>query len=61
MIGAMLDLTDRQAGTEAALADNEERLRLATDAAEVGFWDVDVVRDRSDLAAACEGHVRHIG
>ena len=44
MIGAMLDLTERQR-TRAELAINEERLRLATEAAEVGFWDVDVVND----------------
>lgn len=45
MIGAMLDMTERQE-SRAALAVSEERLRLATDAAEVGFWDVDVVHDR---------------
>ncbi|WP_284734587.1 hybrid sensor histidine kinase/response regulator [Sphingosinicella terrae] len=44
MIGAMLDLTERRAA-EAARAESEERLRLATEAAEVGFWDVDVVND----------------
>ncbi|MEJ5979319.1 PAS domain-containing protein [Novosphingobium sp. PS1R-30] len=44
MIGAMLDVTERQR-TRAELAINEERLRLATEAAEVGFWDVDVVHD----------------
>lgn len=32
--------------TVAALADKEERLRLAIDSAEVGFWDVDLVDDR---------------
>lgn len=45
MIGAMLDMTERQE-SRAALAVSEERLRLATDAAEVGFWDVDVIHDR---------------
>ncbi|WP_410483059.1 PAS domain S-box protein [Sphingobium sp. KCTC 72723] len=45
MIGAMLDMTERQE-SRAALAVSEERLRLATDAAEVSFWDVDVVHDR---------------
>lgn len=44
MIGAMLDISERQAN-RAALAMSEERLRLATDAAEIGFWDVDVVHD----------------
>ncbi|WP_347303843.1 PAS domain-containing protein [Croceibacterium sp. TMG7-5b_MA50] len=38
MIGAMLDISERQKN-RAALALNEERLRLATEAAEVGFWD----------------------
>ena len=32
-------------GAEARLRDSEERLRLATDHAEIGFWDVDIVRD----------------
>ncbi|MCW2351620.1 PAS domain-containing sensor histidine kinase [Sphingobium sp. B12D2B] len=44
MIGAMLDLSERMR-VRAELAISEERLRLATDAAEVGFWDVDVVND----------------
>lgn len=44
MIGAMLDISERQAN-RAALAMSEERLRLAADAAEIGFWDVDVVHD----------------
>lgn len=44
MIGAMLDMTERQE-SRAALAISEERLRLATEAAEVGLWDVDVVHD----------------
>ncbi|WP_145205910.1 PAS domain-containing protein [Sphingobium sp. B2] len=44
MIGAMLDLTERQQ-SRAELSMNEERLRLATQAAEVGFWDVDVIHD----------------
>ena len=44
MIGAMLDLTERQQ-SRAELSINEERLRLATQAAEVGFWDVDVIHD----------------
>lgn len=45
MIGAMLDLTDRRR-TEAALLDSEERLRLAVEHAEIGFWDVDIVNDK---------------
>ncbi len=44
MIGAMLDMTERQEN-RAALARSEERLRMATEAADVGFWDVDVVAD----------------
>jgi len=44
MIGAMLDLSGRKAA-EAALAESEERLRLATDAGDMGFWDVDLVHD----------------
>ena len=44
MIGAMLDLTASKAA-EAALARSEERLRLATDAGDMGFWDVDPIHD----------------
>ncbi len=44
MIGAMLDLSGRKAA-EAALAESEERLRLATEAGDMGFWDVDLVQD----------------
>ena len=44
MIGAMLDLSASKAA-EAALAESEERLRLATDAGDMGFWDVDLVED----------------
>lgn len=44
MIGAMLDLTVREAA-EAALAKSEERLRFATEAGDMGFWDVDLVAD----------------
>jgi PAS domain S-box-containing protein len=32
-------------GAEARLRESEERLRLAVDNADVGFWDVDLVRD----------------
>ncbi len=34
-----------RARAEAALRESEERLRLATENAEIGFWDVDVVQD----------------
>ncbi|WP_313344397.1 PAS domain-containing protein [Stenotrophomonas sp.] len=44
MIGAILDLSGRKAA-EAALAESEERLRLATEAGDMGFWDVDFVQD----------------
>lgn len=33
-------------GAEAKLRDSEERLRLAVENADVGFWDVDTVKDR---------------
>ena len=41
-LGAASDVTERKA-TEQALREREEQLRLATDAAEVGLWDVDLV------------------
>lgn len=44
MIGAMLDLSERRA-TQTALAESEERLRLATEASGIGFWDVDLIHD----------------
>ena len=44
MIGAMQDLSERKR-SEAASRASEEQLRLATEAAEVGFWDVDLVTD----------------
>ncbi|WP_293396201.1 PAS domain S-box protein [Phenylobacterium sp. RIFCSPHIGHO2_01_FULL_69_31] len=43
-IGSVIDIEDRREH-EQALRETEERLRLATEAAEVGFWDVDVVND----------------
>ena len=45
MIGAMLDLTERHRAA-ATLAEREARLRLATEAGDLGFWDVDLVHDR---------------
>ncbi|VWX47287.1 PAS domain S-box protein [Novosphingobium sp. 9U] len=33
-------------GAEARLRESEERLRLAVENAEIGFWDVDVINDR---------------
>lgn len=44
-IGSCTDVTDHRA-TEAALRASEEQLRLATEAAEVGLWDVDITSDR---------------
>ena len=41
-VGSVIDIDDRREA-EQRIQDNEERLRLATEAAEVGFWDVDVV------------------
>ncbi|WP_375428587.1 MHYT domain-containing protein [uncultured Sphingomonas sp.] len=35
----------RRIGAESRLRESEERLRLAVDNAEVGFWDVDVIHD----------------
>jgi PAS domain S-box-containing protein len=35
----------RRIGAESRLRESEERLRLAVDNADVGFWDVDVARD----------------
>jgi PAS domain S-box-containing protein len=43
-VGSCADVTDQRAA-EQALRHSEEQLRLATDAAEVGLWDVDHVTD----------------
>lgn len=43
-VGTMLDITTLRK-LEAALQRREEQLRLATDAAEIGFWDVDPIHD----------------
>jgi PAS domain S-box-containing protein len=40
----IIDVSERKAG-DAALRESEDRLRLAAEAAEVGFWDVDLVND----------------
>ena len=42
--GAASDVTERKE-TERALQEREEQLRLATEAAEVGLWDVDLITD----------------
>jgi PAS domain S-box-containing protein len=44
-VAARIWSTLEQARAEDALREGEERLRLATGAAEVGFWDVDLVND----------------
>lgn len=43
-VGSVIDIDERREA-ELRIQDNEERLRLATEAAEVGFWDVDVDKD----------------
>ncbi len=42
--GVLLDIEERRAA-ETALRETEERLRLATQVAEVGFWDYDTISD----------------
>ena len=42
--GTASDVTERKQ-TEQSLREREEQLRLATDAAEIGLWDVDVITD----------------
>lgn len=44
-IGSVIDIDERREA-EARLAFSEEQLRLATEAAEIGLWDVDLVGDR---------------
>ena len=41
-IGSVIDIDERRT-IEQALSDSEERLRLAVEHAEIGFWDLDVV------------------
>jgi PAS domain S-box-containing protein len=43
-IGSVIDIDERRE-IEDRLRENEERLRLATENAEIGFWDVDLVQD----------------
>jgi PAS domain S-box-containing protein len=43
-IGSCIDVTDQRAAAR-ALSESEEQLRLATEAAEVGLWDADLVTD----------------
>jgi len=43
-IGSCIDVTDQRAAAR-ALSESEEQLRLATEAAEVALWDVDLVTD----------------
>ena len=44
-VGALLELAQMRRESEQALREREEQLRLATEAAEVGFWDVDLITD----------------
>jgi PAS domain S-box-containing protein len=43
-VGSVIDI-DKRREVENALRESEERLRLAVDNAEIGFWDVDVVNN----------------
>ena len=43
-VGSVIDIDERRE-SELALEASEERLRLATEHAEIGFWDVDLVND----------------
>ncbi|HJS91405.1 MAG TPA: ATP-binding protein [Steroidobacteraceae bacterium] len=44
-VGALLELAQMRRGSEQAVREREEQLRLATEAAEIGFWDVDLITD----------------
>jgi PAS domain S-box-containing protein len=46
VIGTAIDIT-RQKETAEALRRSEETLRLATDSAEIGLWDMDVINNRN--------------
>lgn len=48
--GIMLDVTSRKLA-EATLQENTERLRLAVQASNIGFWDWDIVRERIHFSA----------
>ena len=43
-IGCCMDVTEQRAAAR-ALSESEEQLRLATEAAEIGLWDLDMVTD----------------
>ncbi len=43
-VGSCIDITDQRAAAR-ALSNSEEQLRLATDAAEIGLWDLDPKTD----------------
>ena len=43
-VGSVIDIDERREA-ESRIAESEEQLRLATDAADIGFWDVDLVND----------------
>ncbi len=45
MVGSIVDITERKQ-SEQALREQEQQLRLATEAAEVGLWDVDMIADK---------------
>lgn len=51
-VGTLIDVTEQQntrkqlIESEARLRESEEQLRLVTDAAEIGLWDVDPVNDK---------------
>lgn len=44
----------RRAAAETALAASEARLRYVTEAAEIGYWDWDVLADRLEWSAHCK-------
>jgi len=58
---AMISFSERRTGSKARRAvireivDNEERLRLALDAAGLGVWDLDLVSDQMVMSMVAEG------